>query len=182
MRNSIKRSLIWGVLLTWFGVISSAQAVNLGTEALGTIGPGETEFRVETINGANTSFEGTYTFNFSPSVITGGVGGINNAISIVGFGDILNFSALSATLTKPDDSFNIFNILDLGDEFSTTFSAITGSYSLFVVGETSGIGGGSYSVAVSAVPVPAAVILFGTGLIGLIGVARRKPAARFVSA
>jgi len=33
---------------------------------------------------------------------------------------------------------------------------------------------GSYLVSASAVPVPAAVWLFGSGLIGLIGVARRK--------
>ena len=31
-----------------------------------------------------------------------------------------------------------------------------------------------YSMSVAAVPVPAAVWLFGSGLIGLIGVARRK--------
>lgn len=34
--------------------------------------------------------------------------------------------------------------------------------------------GSSYSMSLTAVPVPAAVWLFGTGLIGLVGVARRK--------
>lgn len=34
--------------------------------------------------------------------------------------------------------------------------------------------GGSYSMSITAVPVPAAVWLFGSGLIGLIGIARRK--------
>lgn len=34
--------------------------------------------------------------------------------------------------------------------------------------------GGSYLVKVSAVPVPAAVWLFGSGLLGLVGIARRK--------
>jgi len=34
--------------------------------------------------------------------------------------------------------------------------------------------GGTYSMTINAVPVPAAVWLFGSGLIGLIGVARRK--------
>jgi hypothetical protein len=36
--------------------------------------------------------------------------------------------------------------------------------------------GGTYSMTISAVPVPAAVWLFGSGLIGLIGIARRKTA------
>lgn len=35
---------------------------------------------------------------------------------------------------------------------------------------------GSYSMTITAVPVPAAVWLFGSGLIGLIGIARRKSA------
>jgi hypothetical protein len=41
----------------------------------------------------------------------------------------------------------------------------------------SGVTSGAHSVAVSAVPVPAAVWLFGSGLLGLVGIARRKKKA-----
>ena len=47
---------------------------------------------------------------------------------------------------------------------------------LTVVDEFGGVGGVSLDITVSAVPVPPAVWLFGSGLVGLIGVARRKTA------
>jgi hypothetical protein len=37
-----------------------------------------------------------------------------------------------------------------------------------------GSGNGQLTFTASAVPLPAAVVLFGSGLIGLIGIARRK--------
>jgi len=62
-----------------------------------------------------------------------------------------------------------------GDTFTLDYSATV------PVGDPSGFGGVNYLVhlegTVSAVPVPAAVWLFGSGLIGLAGVARRRKAA-----
>jgi len=53
-------------------------------------------------------------------------------------------------------------------------TAAGGLHSGFNVDVVKGTGGGEFAQYVNAVPVPAAAWLFGSGLIGLIGVARRK--------
>lgn len=62
-----------------------------------------------------------------------------------------------------------------GDTYALDYTATVPA------GDPSGFGGVKYNLhlegAVSAVPVPAAVWLFGSGLLGLVGVARRKKAA-----
>lgn len=66
-----------------------------------------------------------------------------------------------------------------GDTYTLDYTATV------PLGDPSGFGGVKYNLhlvgtigtAVSAVPVPAAVWLFGSGLLGLVGVARRKKAA-----
>ena len=67
---------------------------------------------------------------------------------------------------------------DIGDTYSLQYTATVPP------GDPSGFGGVVYSltlegsiVETSAIPVPAAVWLFGSGLLGLVGVARRKKAA-----
>lgn len=57
---------------------------------------------------------------------------------------------------------------DIADQHAVTWSFSSEG----LVSSTTGLG--SYSMSVTAVPVPAAVWLFGSGLIGLVGVARRK--------
>ena len=59
---------------------------------------------------------------------------------------------------------------------SFTFDAMPGSYfvSFFGFADTSAPQLGQYGIEISQVPVPAAVWLLGSGLIGLVGVARRK--------
>jgi len=62
-----------------------------------------------------------------------------------------------------------------GDAYTLDYSAVVPP------GDPSGFGGVLYAVhlegTISQVPVPAAVWLFGSGLLGLVGVARRKKAA-----
>jgi len=48
------------------------------------------------------------------------------------------------------------------------------NYRIVVSGDADGSSGGLYSLAVSAVPIPAAVWLLGSGLIGIAAIARRK--------
>lgn len=63
---------------------------------------------------------------------------------------------------------------------SFQFNATTpGNYfvSFFGFADVSAPGLGQYGIEISQVPVPAAVWLFGSGLIGLIGISRRKKSA-----
>ena len=82
-------------------------------------------------------------------------------------GDTANFASDTgvATLTCAVDCA-------VGDTFTLSYAAHV------PLGDASGFGGVPYTVylegTVQAVPVPAAVWLFGSGLVGLVGVARRK--------
>ncbi|MDD5581102.1 MAG: hypothetical protein PHY16_17760 [Methylobacter sp.] len=49
-----------------------------------------------------------------------------------------------------------------------------GLYNFLVSGTASGIGGGQYGVGVSAVPLPAAVWLFGSAMLGFLSLAKRR--------
>ena len=64
---------------------------------------------------------------------------------------------------------------EIGDTYSMSYSAVVPP------GDPSGFGGVLYALEVTgtieAVPVPAAVWLFGSGLVGLVGVARRRKSA-----
>jgi len=107
-----------------------------------------------------------------------------------GSGNSLSFDAGSVSFTQVDDvdyvtglgpNLNFFNGAFSGFDFLAEFG-LTGSFSsvdlLFDAGDdsfyTAYITGTWTSYTVSAVPVPAAVWLFGSGLLGLVGVARRR--------
>ena len=63
---------------------------------------------------------------------------------------------------------------------SFTFNATPGNYfvSFYGAADTSApLELGQYGIEISKVPVPAAIWLFGSGLLGLVGIARRKKAA-----
>jgi hypothetical protein len=61
---------------------------------------------------------------------------------------------------------------------SFTFDATPGDYFVSFFGEAgASTSYGMYGIEISQVPLPAAVWLFGSGLLGMIGIARRKKAA-----
>ena len=73
---------------------------------------------------------------------------------------------------EPVSGWTFFGVIDEGGFTSVDILELEGSDydQIFIWGD-------SFNVGVSAVPVPAAVWLFGSGLIGLVGIARRKKAA-----
>lgn len=117
-----------------------------------------------------------------------GMHGSQSAINILtddGAGNVtLDFSGWYVT-------WNAIPIIDMGSGGSATMTcsgtcAAGDSYTLeyaavVPVGDPSSFGGVNYSLnlvgTISEVPVPAAVWLFGSGLLGLVGVARRKAKA-----
>jgi hypothetical protein len=130
---------------------------------------------------------------------------INFATTPVGnFSDTYNFTISSqsygaASATNHQLTFGPFQILDIAGlnmniyyEGSTLLSSsgsgvsvfntnvLPGSYHAVITGTSTGLSGGAYMMSMVAtpapVPVPAAAWLLGSGLIGLVAVARRKEA------
>lgn len=122
-------------------------------------------------NPSNTTF--TDTFNFY----------INGTSDVSASVADLPHYLYTFTVLKDDNLFlSLNNQTAVGNNVSTTmFNLTQGNYSAIVTGNTAGVAGGIYSVAMSAtpsaVPVPAAVWLLGSGLLGLVGIARRKEEA-----
>jgi len=93
-------------------------------------------------------------------------------------------SGLGAIVVSKDNPLARFTATDLEDIFSLwsgeTFASLGlipgASITLRAVGITDELGSLTIQVAPAVIPIPAAAWLFGSGLIGLIGVARRKQA------
>ena len=80
-----------------------------------------------------------------------------------------------SALALEDNNIEILSIIRLPDGFDSNDNASDFELGCITPGTANIAGTGDCSTAsVSAVPVPAAVWLFGSGLLGLIGVARRK--------
>jgi len=118
---------------------------------------------------------------FDDSVLSSGSGTIDFSL---GSGNTMTLSVGSATFTANDDSrfgsgtgpalsLSSFALTNL--DFNNP--GVFGSLGLFFDDADMMIGEWRTSAELTTVPVPAAVWLFGSGLLGLVGIARRKRAA-----
>ncbi|NOQ89335.1 MAG: VPLPA-CTERM sorting domain-containing protein [Gammaproteobacteria bacterium] len=153
---------------------------------------GDIDFTVEildsafTVSGDNFGLQ-SFSFNYDPSLSIDASNVVSSIWSVSegknaggGFGkfglqlsgngstrtDILNFS-ITGVAGDTIESYALASILSpSSDEF---FAAHIAGFD-----ETDGVTSAKFAGSTTVVPVPAAVWLFGTGLIGLVGVARRK--------
>jgi len=138
---------------------------------IGNIGTGST-----TISGLNDDFVDAVHFSVSGSITSIryilGDGNANANFGIT-FGQ-----GTSAVLAGFDDPNNVLiDDLIIPNPYDQTFTKALAPGDYFLTWHDSG-GPIAYSVIIetSPVPVPAAIWLFGSGLLGLVGVARRKKA------
>jgi len=145
-----------GANLTWDASVLTLSAVNLasGLQADGT-GTGGT---YEWISFAASSSPGVFDVAafYTDSALLGDpfpvTGSTFDFLS-------LNFTVIAAPAVNPSDV--------------TIFNSVNGVWQ-DPLGDITGVVFGDATVTVNAVPVPAAVWLFGSGLIGLVGIARRR--------
>lgn len=84
-------------------------------------------------------------------------------------------TVLAATALVFSTSVNAASVFVHDGAYLTAYDATTGVAGLSLLSSFDYNSGGS--IAVSSVPVPSAIWLFGSGLIGLVGFARRKAQA-----
>ena len=84
--------------------------------------------------------------------------------------DIFNFSAFQYALYKQGD---VPTYVNAGQKVSLASIAFGETYILNIKGTSSGTDGGNYTGNLTTVPLPAAIVLFGSALVGL-GVTRRR--------
>lgn len=151
--------------------LSSAASASIYTVTFG--GDGLYEQTVDTPTGAVSD-----TYNFSLSVLSDASGSATNHILNIGADVVQNIGNFNFSIYDWNNA--LLSSTGSGID-SNLFSLGAGNYHAVVSGTASGTDGGKYSVSLytepQPVPVPAAVWLLGSGLIGLVGVARRKEQA-----
>lgn len=146
-------------------VMGLASAANAASVDLGSIGSGD--FVGDSlIYDAGIGFDDVWSFTLTDDLTT--------AISIDA-NDFAPAFEISDFLVVSDDITFVFDAAD--NAYSSSSALAAGEYTFSVSGLVTGDFGGSYNVLVGAVPVPAAVWLFGSALLGLAATGRRKVAA-----
>jgi len=104
-------------------------------------------------------------------------GTLVDSVVYEGIGGLLGSFAEGNSFTAADSNSITMSIARLPNGLDTNINASDFSSACITPGSANVSGTGNCSVSVNPVPVPAAMWLFGSGLVGLIGISRRKKAA-----
>jgi hypothetical protein len=97
-----------------------------------------------------------------------------DAVSYESAGSQLGDYAEGGSFATDDSNTIVMSIARLPNGYDSNFNADDFGSACITPGNANIGGTGDCSVSVSPVPVPAAIWLFGSGLVGLVGIARRK--------
>jgi len=120
-------------------------------------------------NGGTGDVDGTVNVFTPPG--TGGSASLASFAAVPGFFTVGGWTLDLSTLSIVDQTVGVLNLSGTGVLSGNGFDATNVDWSFSSQSET------SYSMTVTSVgvvPLPAAVWLFGSGLLGLVGIARRK--------
>jgi hypothetical protein len=165
--------------------LSLAQAATYSFTIEGTVDAGEEAFGPGS-NAFGLSFGDTITASGLFTADLGTVGSETGTVYFsTGTGNTLSIDLNGTVLTETDDDgflsglgpFLTFNAGALTDFDFQTSGVFNSSFLSFDNFENSTMFGSWTSVTLTEVPVPAAVWLLGSGLLGLVGIARRKARA-----
>jgi len=108
-------------------------------------------------------------YNFSVAADSTGVGSVINIPLTLNSAEILDISGVSLSVFDSTSA-------RLASGTNLSFSAAVGSYYALITGTADGSGGGAYTLAlaIQPVPLPPALWLLGSGLLGLLGLASRR--------
>ena len=171
-------------LVTAFSASASAYYLTNGSGVAPSSNPGDASplvagdwgFDQYLIAGNGTSF--TDTFNFSVATPVTGAATANSLPLKVKALDVLDFSTFDVKFYDGSSLTTMTYVTDTSGSYYEGSGPLNPgtNYYVQVSGVTSGTNGGLYqfSYAMSPVPLPAAAWLFGSGLLGLVGIARRR--------
>ena len=167
-------------------VAASALALaSAGVHATSTLtGPGTPAMLYDGDSTSVSHTQGAFTDNWT-LIVDEGTGAADVSISFADFP--FTFMGLSFEITGMNISGNP-TFAGSNDSFVFTGSLLNDTYNISVAGLASGNAGGLYSAALNAtptaapVPVPPAALLFGSALVGLAGLKRKKAAKELVEA
>lgn len=121
-----------------------------------------------TVSAVGSSGDFTLTINFPPPAGVGTSASISPFVPVINFLTIGDWQLDLSSLNIVDQTESLLSLTGNGVLTGNGFDATSANWAFSAESVS------SYSMTITTVPVPAAVWLFGTGLICLVGVARRK--------